>query len=270
VDHVESGHPIIYNFIKEGVPIFDAGFFTPWKKLLNLGKIKRTREAIEKLMEEAVNKLARAKSVKLLMLAEDCYYAMVNSTEAVLMSMDLDPPAPSKLYDTVMEYLVNPGLVEEEYADWLRGIIQIKKDIEHKKLLKVSGEFVDQWLERAEKYVHKMFALPTVSEIIKKEKILKRTWEVMVIAVVTALKALHRLPENLQELERYLGVSIREAFKRDFIDTGRIDGYYFDVWKKVEELKKEVEEEKEIEKKIEMLKDVEQLREHVRRLKRPF
>jgi uncharacterized protein (UPF0332 family) len=236
--------------------------------LLNLGKIKRTREAIEKLMEDAVNKLARAKSVKLLMLAEDCYYAMVNSTEAVLMSMDLDPPALSKLYDTVMEYLVNPGLVEEEYADWLRGIIQIKKDIEHKKLLKVSGEFVDQWLERAEKYVHKMFALPTVSEIIKKEKILKRTWEVMVIAVVTALKALHGLSENLQvdELERYLGVSIREAFKRDFIDTGRIDRYYFSVWKKVEELKREVEEEKEIEKKIETLEDVEQLREHVRRL----
>jgi len=270
VDYVKSGHPIIYNFIKEGEPIFDAGFFMPWKRLLKLGKIKGTREAVENLMGDALKKLARARTVKLLMLAEDCYYAMVNSTEAVLMFMDLDPPAPSKLYDTVMEYLVNPGLVEEEYAGWLRGIIQIRKNIEHKKLLEVSGEFVDEWLERAEKYVDKMSVLLSVLEIRKKERILERTWEVMVEAVATALKVLHRLPENLQvdELERYLGVSMREAFKRDFIDAGRIDRYYFDVWKKVEELKKEVEEEKEIEKKIKMLEDndVEQLREHVRRL----
>jgi predicted nucleotidyltransferase/uncharacterized protein (UPF0332 family) len=266
VDYAKSGHPIVYNFIKEGEPLFDAGFFMPWKRLLKLGKIQGTREAIENYMEDAPKKLARAKTVKLLMLAEDCYYAMVNSTQAVLMFMGLEPPVPSKLYEEVMEYLVKPGLLEEEYAKWLKEIVQIRKDIEHKKLLEVKGEFVDQWIERAEKYVEKMFNLLNALEIRKKEKILERTHEVMIKAAATAIKALHKLPENMQidELEKHLGISIRDAFKRDFIDSKRIEGYYFDVWKRIEELKKEVIDEK----KFEKLKgnEVEQLREYVRKL----
>jgi predicted nucleotidyltransferase/uncharacterized protein (UPF0332 family) len=266
VDYAKSGHPIVYNFIKEGEPLFDAGFFMPWKRLLKLGKIQGTREAIENYMEDAPKKLARAKTVKLLMLAEDCYYAMVNSTQAVLMFMGLEPPVPSKLYDEVMEYLVKPGLLEEEYAKWLKEIVQIRKDIEHKKLLEVRGEFVDQWIERAEKYVEKMFNLLNALEIRKKEKILERTHEVMIKAAATAIKALHKLPENMQidELEKHLGISIRDAFKRDFIDSKRIEGYYFDIWKRIEELKKEVIDER----KFEKLKgnEVEQLREYVRKL----
>jgi uncharacterized protein len=266
VDYAKSGHPIVYNFIKEGEPLFDTGFFMPWKRLLKLGKIQGTREAIESYMEDAPKKLARAKTVKLLMLAEDCYYAIVNSTQAVLMFMGLEPSVPSKLYDDVMEYLVKPGLIEEMYANWLKEIVQVRKDIEHKKLLEVKGEFVDQWIERAEKYVDKMFSLLNALEIRKKEKILERTHEVMIKAVATALKALHKIPENVQidELEKNLGVSIKDAFKRDFIDSKRIDGYYFDIWNRVEELKRDVIEGK----KFEKLKgnEVEQLREYVRKL----
>jgi len=266
VDYAKSGHSIVYNFIKEGEPLFDTGFFMPWKRLLKLGKIQGTREAIENYMEDAPKKLARAKTVKLLMLAEDCYYAIVNSTQAVLMFMGLEPPVPSKLYDEVMEYLVKPGLLEEEYARWLKEIVQIRKDIEHKRILEVKGEFVDEWIERAEKYVEKMFNLLNALEIRKKEKILERTYEVMLKAVTTAIKALHKLPENMQidELEKHLGISIRDAFKRDFIDSRRIEGYYFDVWKRIEELKKEVIDEK----KLDKLKsnEVEQLREYVRKL----
>ena len=191
---------------------------------------------------------------------------MVNSTQAVLMFMDLEPPAPSKLYDEVMEHLVKPGLLEEEYAKWLKEIVQIRKDIEHKKILEVRGEFVDEWIEKAEKYVEKMFILLNVLEIRKKEKILERTHEVMLKAAATAIKALRKLPENMQidELEKYLGISIRDAFKRDFIDSRRIKEYYFEVCERIEELKREVIDKK----KFYKLKgdEVEQLRECVRKL----
>src|SRR2546422_3247080 len=30
-DYARVGHPIIYNFIKEGIPVYDSGFFGPWK-----------------------------------------------------------------------------------------------------------------------------------------------------------------------------------------------------------------------------------------------
>ncbi|MEM5815782.1 MAG: nucleotidyltransferase domain-containing protein [Candidatus Aenigmatarchaeota archaeon] len=265
-DYARSGHPIVYNFIKEGEAVFDTGFFLPWKRLLRLGKIQGTREAIENYMEDAPKKIARAKTVKLLMLAEDCYYAIVNSAQAVLMFMGVEPPVPSKLYEEFKEYLVKTGIVEEEYAEYIKEIVKIRKDIEHKKLLEVKGDFVDSWIEKAEKFVDKMFSILNALEIRKKEKILERTYEVLHKAVATALKNLHKLPEDMSinELEKSLGMNIKEAFKRDFVDTRKIDGHYLEIWDRIEKLKKEVLDNK----KIELLKgnEVEQLREYVRKL----
>jgi uncharacterized protein (UPF0332 family)/predicted nucleotidyltransferase/ribulose bisphosphate carboxylase small subunit len=239
-DYARVAHPIIYNFIKEGIAVYDTGFFGPIKKLLEMGKIPSTREAIENYMEGAPKKIMRAKTVKLLMLAEDAYYAMLNTAQAVLMFMGLEPPVPSKAYDEVMKYLVEPGILERQYADWLREIIDIRKKIEHKELLDVSGAFVDEWLDKAEKFVDKMFSLLSALEIRKKEKILEKTHEVMHKAALTALKTLHKLPEDAsrEDVEKQIGLPLQDAFKKEFIDTNRIEGYYWDIWKRIEELHK--------------------------------
>jgi predicted nucleotidyltransferase/uncharacterized protein (UPF0332 family) len=264
-DYARVCHPIIYNFIKEGIAIYDTGFFAPWKRLLLAGRIPGTREAIESYMEGAPKKIMRAKTVKLLMLAEDCYYAMLNTAQAVLMFMGLPPPVPSKAYNDVMEYLVKPGILEKEYAEWLKEIIEIRKKIEHKELQDVSGAFVDEWIEKSEKFINKMFSLLNALEIRRREKVLERTHEVMLKAVATAIKTLHKLPEEItqEELVKKMGMSLRDAFKKEFIDTKRIGSYYLDVWNKIEDMMKLVEE-----KKSEKLpeKDVYEMREYVRKL----
>lgn len=271
-DYARVCHPIIYNFIKEGVPIYDTGFFAPIKKLLEMGKIPVTREAVESYMEGAPKKLIRAKTVKLLMLAEDCYYAMLNTAQAVLMFMGLPPPVPSKAYEEVKKFLVDKGILEPEYAEWLKEIISIRKKIEHKELTEVSGKFVDEWIEKAEKFVNKMFGLLNALEISKREKILNRTYEVMQKAVITALKTLHKeikIPEKeelskmVKVVEEKFGLPLDEVFKRELIESRKIDEYYWDVWKKVKELKK-LSEEKKLDKISD--KDVYEMREHVRRL----
>jgi len=269
-------HPIIYNFIKEGVALYDAGFFMPVKRLLNKGKIPMTREAIESYMEDAPKKLMRAKTVKLLMLAEDCYYAMLNTAQAVLMFMGVEPPVPSKAYDTVMKYLVEPGILEPEYAEWLKGIIEIRKKIEHKELMDVTGTFVDEWIEKAEKFVDKMFRLLNALEFKKKEKVLERTHEVMYKAAIAALKTLNKLPKEADELAKVEDISkfpkekldkifhlTSETFKREFIDTGKVASYYWDVWKRVEVMK-DLAEKGKLDKIPE--KDVYTMREYVRNL----
>lgn len=263
-DYARVAHPIIYNFIKEGVPIYDTGFFTPVKRLLEMGKIPATREAIESYMEGAPKKLQRAKTVKLLMLAEDCYYAMLNSAQAVLMFMGLAPPVPSKAYDEIILHLVKPGILEQQYADWLKEIIEIRKKIEHKELMDVSGAVVDEWIEKSEKFVDKMFGLLNALEIRKKEKILERTHEVMQKAAITAIKSLKKLPENVKDEEVVKSVgNITDAFKREFIDTKLLEGYYSDIWKKIEGMKKLADE-----KKIMEIPDREvyEMREYVRKL----
>ena len=256
-DYARVCHPIIYNFIKEGVAVYDAGFFMPIKRLLRMGRIPSTREAIESYMEGAPKKLMRAKTVKLLMLAEDCYYAMLNTTQAVLMFMGLAPPVPNKAYADVKKYLVEPGIMEQKYADWLKEIIEIRKKIEHKEMMNAKGAFVDEWIERAEKYVEKMFGLLNALELRKKEKVLDRTHEVMHKAAVTALKSLKKMPEEDSQ--------IPTVFKREFIDRKLIEGYYWDIWKRIENMKKDVDADK---KKIRDIsdKDVYQMREYVRKM----
>jgi predicted nucleotidyltransferase/uncharacterized protein (UPF0332 family) len=254
-DYARVCHPIVYNFIKEGIPIYDTGFFAPIKKLLEMGRIPATREAIESYMEGAPKKLMRAKTVKLLMLAEDCYYAMLNTAQAVLMFMGLAPPVPSKAYDDVKKFLVEPGILEPEYAEWLKEIIEIRKKIEHKELMDVEGKFVDEWIDKAEKFVNKMFSLLNALELRKREKILERTYEVMHKAAITALKSLKKMPEKEEE--------VPIMFKKEFIEGKLIDPYYSEVWMKIENMKKLADE-----KKISEIsdKDVYEMREHVRRL----
>lgn len=254
-DYARVCHPIIYNFIKEGEPIYDAGFFMPVKRLLNMGKIPATREAIESYMEGAPKKLMRAKTVKLLMLAEDCYYAMLNTSQAVLMFMGVDPPVPSKAYEEVKRHLVDPGILEPKYANWLRDIIDIRKKIEHKELMEVKGEFVDEWVEKSEEFIKKMFQLLSVLEFRKKEKILERTHEVMYKAAIAALKTIHKLPKKSEE--------IPGVFKKEFIDKKIIEDYYWDVWNRIEIMKKLPEKQR-----IEKLSDKEvyKMREYVRNL----
>ncbi|MBU5537136.1 MAG: nucleotidyltransferase domain-containing protein [Candidatus Aenigmarchaeota archaeon] len=263
-EYVRVAHPIIYNFIKEGVPVYDTGFFAPIKRLLEMGKIPATREAIENYMEGAPKKLQRAKTVKLLMLAEDCYYAMLNSAQAVLMFMGLAPPVPSKAYDEVVLHLVKPGILEQQYADWLKEIIEIRKKIEHKELMDVTGAFVDEWIDKAEKFVDKMFGLLNALEVRKKEKILERTHEVMYKAAITAIKSLKKLPENMKDEEviKLVG-DIPKAFRKEFIDTKLIEPYYSDIWDRIEKMKKQADEKKIMEIPD---RDVYEMREYVRKL----
>lgn len=263
IEYARTGEPIIYNQIKYGKPLYDTGFFTPWKKLLESGKIPKTWESTEKLIEESFKKLARAYAVRLLILQEDCYNAMVDSTQAILMLMDLDPVPPNKLYETTKMILVEKGFLEDEYAEWLKEIIELKKQSITAQSLKVN---IDIWIERTEKYLEKMSQLKDDFKILKKYLILEHTYTQLLKIVTIELTRLHGLPPDMQqeELEKALGTNIKEAFKRDFIDTGKIKPHYIDLWNTLENLKKEAIDCR----KITMLEniDVEKLREETRKL----
>lgn len=153
------------------------------------------------------------------------------------------------------EALVEPGILEPEYAKWLREIIKIRKRIEYKKLKDVTGAFVDEWIAKSEKFLKEMFSIFIEAELIKRKKVLERTYEVMLEAVITALKALGKMPEK--------GEEVFKVFKREFVDSEFIDSYYVEIWTKIENMKKLSDEGK-----IEEIpeKDVYKMREYVRKL----
>ena len=249
--------PIIYNIIKTGKPVYDTGFFSPVQRLLNLGKIPLSREQIFSLIEDASMRIARAKEAKLAFLIE-FYDVMLNATQAVLMWLNVPPPPPSKAYNYAIEYLVKPGMMEREYAEWLKNIIEIRNKIKYKEISSVSGQFVDEWLEKAEKYVNKMYILHSALEHQTKRNIIKNTYEVTRKVFEHSLKLLNKLPENEDK--------IPEIFRNEIIEKKMVSSRYFDVWNELTNLKKLVDEENIEEIDLLPYEKVLHLREEVRRM----
>jgi predicted nucleotidyltransferase len=69
-DSVKDANPVIFTFIRDGVPIYDRGTFMPWKSLLKMGKLKPSPEAIDMFMsmgDKTVKRLNLRCSTLLLM-----------------------------------------------------------------------------------------------------------------------------------------------------------------------------------------------------------
>jgi hypothetical protein len=79
------------------------------------------------------------------------------------------------------------------------------------------------------------------------------------------LKTLHKLPESASEddVRKKIGLPVRDAFKKDFIDKKIIEPYYLDVWKKIETMKKMSDDKKIMEVPD---REVYEMREFVRKL----
>ena len=49
-ESVKDAHPVIFTFIRDGIPLYDRSTFMPWKAFLKMGKLKPYPEAIDMFM----------------------------------------------------------------------------------------------------------------------------------------------------------------------------------------------------------------------------
>ncbi len=247
-------HPLFYNIVREGYAIYDTGFFIPMRKLLELGEFPITPEAAHQRIDSVPKRVERVKSVKLYMIAEDMYYAMLDAAQAVLMYVGVGPPVPKLAADEIREHLVKPGLLEEEYAKMLEDITAFRKKVEHKDVKDISGAEVDEWIVKTEKYVDRFEKLLKDLELNRKTFDVQKNYEVMVKASVAALKSLNKLPKEPEKLP--------EAFKKYLVEAGLVSPFYSNIFEKVMTMKKMVDD-KQIEKITD--RDVYMSKEYVRR-----
>ena len=253
-DMARIGHPLLFTIVRDGWALYDTGFFIPVRKLLELGKIPTTLEAVEKFMETAPQKINRVETAKLYMVAEDLYYSMLNSSQAVLMYMGLNPPSPKHTPLDVKEHLVDAKLLEENYLQDLQGVIEFRKQVEHKEIKDINGQQLDEFIQKAKQYVSRMEQLLLQLQKKKKETIVHKNYEVMIKAAVAALKKIDKLPPDPKDLPN--------AIKESLIDTKRVDPYFSDVFKRVITMRKMLDENK-----VDEVpqRDIEMTREYVRR-----
>ncbi|MCD6496530.1 MAG: nucleotidyltransferase domain-containing protein [Candidatus Aenigmarchaeota archaeon] len=228
---VRLGHPIVFNFIREGVPVYDKDTFLPIKRLLQMGEIKPSKEAVEKYIERAPKRIKRVENAKIYMVVEDCYYAMMESAQAVLMFLGESPPRPSDAPEALRRAAVKIKLLEPRYADWIENIIKVRKDVEHRKKQSMPGTELDDWIKKTKRFVKRMQQLIVRIEIMKRENIIDKSYAIMEETTVTLLQAMNKMPKKSRK-------SIEKLFEDELVKTGMVSEKYLTAFRELSQLKK--------------------------------
>jgi predicted nucleotidyltransferase len=229
---VREGHPIIFNFIREGLPVYDRDIFLPIKRLLQMGEIKPSREAVEKFIERGPKRIKRVENGKIYMVVEDCYYAMLESAQAVLMFLGKIPPRPVDAPKEVKRSLVDKKFLEPKFVTYLQDVIDVRKAVEHKKIKSITGVELDEWIKKTKEFVKEMQKLIVKIEILKREDIVLRSHSIMEETTLTLLNAIKKKPAKDLSL----------SFKKELVEPGLVSKNYLDAYNRLKKMKKIVKE----------------------------
>lgn len=149
---ISKGDPTAINIVRYGKTLIDfGGFFRPIKILLQEGKIRPSPEAIYASINRAPEHIIRSRIAEMSAI-EGCYWAMVDSAQAVLMALKLLPPSPEKIPFLLKEHVVDKGLLKRKYIDYFNETHELHKDIIHGKIKNLDGRIIDNHQERAEDF----------------------------------------------------------------------------------------------------------------------
>ena len=154
-DFVRGGDPVVINILRDGVPLYDTGFFEPLQVLLFQGRVRPSEESIWVYFSRAPTTLLNSKW-HVLQAALDLYWAVIDSAHAALMRLGEVPPAPVKVASMMRIKMVKQGLVPKKYADTMEFFYELSKKITHRQVQEISGQQYEKYFKEANDFVNKM------------------------------------------------------------------------------------------------------------------
>ena len=198
-DGMKDANPVFFTILRDGIPLYDRGVFMPWKLLLEMGRIKPSKEAIDMFMSSGEKIIERVKFRMKEMIESDIYWATISPCQAALMLYGVSPPTPKETLKLMEEIFVKrEKLLEKKYVDILEEIIKLYKGIEHNTLKDISGKDIDRLLKNSQDLLTRIRKLFEQIEK-KKEK------------------------EGIKEILENSNTVIRDALKIAEIDTNDIE-----------------------------------------------
>ncbi len=202
-ESVKDTNPVIFTFIRDGIPIYDRGTFMPWKVLLKMGKLKPSPEAIDMFISMGDKTIKRAKNALLDILVQDIYWGIITPSQALLMLYGLPPPTPRQTVKEVREIFVEKEkMLEEKFAKILEKVVDRYKEFEHEKLKEIKGEELDELIKGTEEYIERLKELRKQIEKRAQEKtideIYKQVFELL--KIVTGKSSNSAIIESFNEL----------------------------------------------------------------------
>ncbi len=224
-ESLKDAQPVIFTLLRDGVPLFDKGVFTPWRLLLKMGRIKPSPEAIDMQMDLGDKLLGRIKFKLLSVVSEDLYFATLNPAQAALMLYGVAPPTPKETVKLLEEIFVKKEkLLEKKYVDTLEKVRKYYKDIEHHKVKEIKGEEIDKLVEEVNDYLKRIKKLFKQIEKKKGSGDIIEIHDACINLVKNALTA--------------LGVSVTstnaiQKFKKHLIEEGNLPDNFLKILKRI-------------------------------------
>ena len=230
-ESVKDAHPVIFTFIRDGIPIYDRGTFMPWKALLRMGKLKPSPEAIDLFMSMGDKTVKRVKSALLDVVINEIYWGVITPSQALIMLYGLPPPTPKQVINEMEKNFVDKEkILEKKYIKIIEKVVGIYKDFEHEKIKEISGKEIDILLEETEDYLKRLKELRKQIE----KKILQKTVQDLYKEVFSLLKTIFG---NLTEEK------LVSNFEKQLIKKGKISPSNLKTLKELEHEKKETKKE---------------------------
>ncbi|MEM4756084.1 MAG: hypothetical protein QW594_03040 [Candidatus Woesearchaeota archaeon] len=154
-EFARAGDPLVINILRDGMPLFDTGFFSPLQKLLYQGRIRPTEESIWAYYSRSPKDLASAKG-HLLQACIDLYWACINAAHAALMRLGEIPPSPDHVADMLENKLVRTKLLDKQYVHTFKILYKLQKMIVHREIEEITGQQYDTYYREAEQFVKAM------------------------------------------------------------------------------------------------------------------
>ncbi|MAG16167.1 hypothetical protein CMO88_03835 [Candidatus Woesearchaeota archaeon] len=231
-DSVKEANPIIFTFLRDGVPLYDRGTFMPWKQLLQMGRIKPSNEAIDLYMSSGDQLISRVKLKLKEIGMEDTFWAILTPTQAAIMLYGVPPPTPKETPEVMRELFVKKEkLIEEEYVKILERNIQMRKDLEHGDRKELSGAEADKLLADSEKYLKRLDKLFKDLQKSKEEESVVKTYD----HVITIIRDVLRL----EGIEKVSDVELIGIFEDELISKGKIPAKFLRILNSILKAKKD-------------------------------
>ena len=226
-ESVKDANPVIFTFIRDGVPIYDRGTFMPWKRLLQMGKLKPSPEAIDMFMSAGDKTITRAKRALLDILVLDLYWGIITPSQALLMLYGLPPPTPKQTVSDMKKIFVDKEkMLEKKYVVIHEKIVGLYKDYEHEKLKEIKGAEIDKLVKDAEDYLKRLKEL--------REQIEKRTQEKTIEEIYKDVFDLLGTILGKKSQEKKI-----EEFEKQLVKTGKMPHQSIRILKNIINARKE-------------------------------
>lgn len=236
---VKDAHPVMFTFIRDGVPIYDRGTFMPWKALLKMGKLKPSPEAIDMFMSMGDGIIPRSKRTLLSDIFVNIFWGITTPAQALLMLNGCPPPnAKKELVRDFKKEFLDTKMIEKKYVDFMEKVINTWRDYEHEKIKEISGTEIDKLLKETEEFLKRLKELRTQIDKKAQEKTIEKIYSdtINLLSAIFGKKSQQQLvlefEKNLvkkgkmtQQHLRILKniITARTEFKKGKLDAHKVD-----------------------------------------------